>query len=415
MIFRIKDFNLSEFFNWGIFWRIATIATGIIMLFFIPKFIDNKGLALFYALYSSFGAVSLVDFGLSNKIFVSGIKFSENILKNDLVSSLIFRFLILFAGFICYSFFLKDFAIFFLSPILSGVIYSSIAALVLITLLCQSYFEGNIDEKLVYMSKTLGELTGAFFLIVSLFYNIGFESILIYFLSKSIFSLIILFYNPKNRIITQSSNIAVEKLFTWKLGAVMVVGYLSGLGLLNIVFQLFETSASAMFSQLYLVGSTLFSFCMAIALYKQKEIKSFDINIDTKNYKNLKGVIQNQIEKNYIFLSILLIILIGALKLLKIDVIKFHLPHLFLILLFFYFLINNHIVAIFSRVKGQEILFPISIGGGILVVIVTFILSYSFGQLYALLVGISLLSYLVNFKLTNYFFNRFLESVVKEN
>lgn len=151
--------KIKYFINWGLIWRVAVISTGAIMLLYAPSKLNTKDLALFYAIYASYAAISIFDFGLTNQIFLTGYHKTTEIENKRIQNRVLFRIVLIVLAYSVYGYSVLDKA-------LENNLAINIAALTLsaiiqyISLLKLTYIEGFIDSRYSYLLRTIGEVAG---------------------------------------------------------------------------------------------------------------------------------------------------------------------------------------------------------------------------------------------------------------
>lgn len=364
----------SSYLNWGGAWRISTIMTGVIMLLLAPSTLNSKDLSLFYAIYAAYAAIAIFDFGLTNAIFVTGyINLSKN-QKRSLKSQIIARLSLISFTFFIYGYLLlsKDNSV----NLWANIFLFLLSALFqYASLLYLSYTEGNIDNKLAYTLRTLGEITGCAILGFCLINNLGYLSIYSLLIARSLPALIS-FILIKKIIECNRGNLECENYFTSKLGVVMALGYMTSTGLINIIHWMYDESTSAAFSQMYLIQSTLFSICMTTFLYKQKLVKDSLVQNSMGEIISIKSVNTKSIQIVFSLISALVLLVTEMLKQFNYDVVKFGASSFIMLYIFNLFLINNHVISIIFRMRGIEGTFSLSMLAGLSILGSVFLSGY---------------------------------------
>lgn len=361
------------------------------MLLIAPSTLLAKELSLFYAIYATYAAIAIFDFGLTNTIFVTGYINLSNKEKNSFGKKFLARLIFISFAFSIYGYFLlgADIA----ENLWAHLFLFSLSALFqYASLMILSYVEGNIDNKIAYMVRTLGEIGGCATLGISLVNDLGYLSIYSLLLTRSLPALILL-VGIKGAKESKSVRIQCEDGFTLKLGVVMGLGYLASTGLINIIHWAFEYNISAAFSQMYLVQSTLFSICMSTFLYRQKFIKDSLTQNNTSEVISIKKANTRSIQIAFSLMSVSVLLGAELIKQFNLEIIKFYNFNFIMLYLFNLFLINNHVISIIFRMRGAESTFFLSVLAGLCILGAVFLAGYcqSINLLLYFLVSISLI------------------------
>jgi hypothetical protein len=277
-----------------------------------------------------------------------------------------------------------------LTPYVFGVVsvFNYLAILVL------SYVEGNIGSALSYRWRTVGETVAALALIISLRLQFGIESIVVFMIVRSLVPVL----GVINICLKQPGSfdsVNVKKCFELKSGIVMLLGYLSSHGLLNAVFWIFGGTLSAAFSQSYLIVSSMFSLCMGLLVYRQKEIKDQLLKSGGLGIGRIRIQSQLEIERLFKYSAGALIVVTLILKKSDVEFLKFDWQEAVGMSLVFWWTINHNVVAVIFRMTGNEKTFFVSVMNFVGVFAVVLI-SVFVNHYLLFIVFLSLVSYYVN-------------------
>lgn len=380
--------------NWAFFWRISTIMSGVAMLVVAPYHLADNLLAVFYSIYSLSAYIALVDFGLSTRFLVAAGDCLESDFRVKTAKAVMFRCFIIFVPTVLYvkllleRILVSQFNKFI--PLVLGFIF----VLNYFGTLMISYVEGNIDNRLSYRWRTIGEILAAIVLVGALQLGFSIDSIVIFIFVRSIVPIIGL-YSICLKCPRNLGSVKVKQGFELKSGIVMLLGYVSSHGLLNAVLWLYGEKLSAAFSQAYLMFSSVFSICMGLLIYQQKNIKEKLINNGVAEMGWIRKDFQLQIQRLFKISAAILLFGTIILQRQNMKFLKFGWEESLAMSLVFWWTINHSVVAIIFRMTGNEKTFFVSVISfvGILVSVFIAALLNNYILLLALLV---LVSYLVN-------------------
>jgi len=384
--------------NWSIYYRLATLVSGVIMLIIPPIIIGQIELAQFYILYTISGMQGFIDAGLTYIIFIKGYKELNLEEKIQIKISLSIRIICIIVLINLWGYISKYFDIININ-IKFLLFFSFIVSLNYLSICALNYIEGNISKELAYKVKFYSELMGALLLLFGLllFNEYGIIGLLV---GRSIIPLIIIIM--KNYTTNKKIDTVIENNFQLKLFIVGFFGYASSMGLGNIISFIYDANIVNAFFQSYFICSTVFSIVMSYMLYMQSDIKHIIKNnnevVDFKiNITKLLSII-------YIIGIIIVYILCYCIDL-YFNFIKYDAIVFIFVALTFVPLINNNISAIIFRMSGRENTFYISLIAPITMLTLLYLSSFFYGFIF-FLIGSMVNSLIFNYFYTNKIFNK---------